>query len=146
MKIVLQRVKSASVSVDGKIISSIGIGFLLLIGIGNDDSEQSLQAAAHKISKCRIFEDDAGNMNLDIESVQGEVIAVSQFTLYADTRKGNRPSFTDAAPPEIAEKKFNLFVEMLREKGLKVLKYFRELKVMLPVIEDGQARIPASFY
>ena len=121
MKIVLQRVKSASVSVDGKIISSIGIGFLLLIGIGNDDSEQSLQAAAHKISKCRIFEDDAGNMNLDIESVQGEVIAVSQFTLYADTRKGNRPSFTDAAPPEIAEKKFNLFVEMLREKGLKVL-------------------------
>jgi len=120
MKIVLQRVKSASVSVDGKSISSIGKGFLLLVGIGNDDSEKTLETAAHKIAKCRVFEDEAGKMNLDIESVDGEILAVSQFTLFADTRKGSRPSFTDAAPPVIAEKKFNRFVEILRAERMKV--------------------------
>ena len=120
MKVVLQRVKTASVSVDGEIVSSIGKGFLLLVGIGNEDTEETLQTAAHKISKCRVFEDEAGRMNLDLESVGGEILAVSQFTLYADTRKGNRPSFTDAAPPDTAEEKFNLFVEMLQETGIKV--------------------------
>ena len=120
MRIVIQRVKSASVEIDGQTISEIGPGFLLLVGIGHEDDESVLEKAARKICNLRVFEDDDGKMNLDLKQFGGEILAVSQFTLYADTRKGNRPSFTDAAKPEDAERLFNLFVSRLRDKGFSV--------------------------
>lgn len=120
MRIVLQRVKSAGVEITGRKISEIGPGFLLLIGIGLGDDESILEKAARKICALRVFEDNAGKMNLDLKQAGGEILAVSQFTLYADTRKGSRPSFTDAAKPEKAERLFDLFIDKLKAGGFKV--------------------------
>ncbi len=145
MRIVLQRVKWASVTVDNEIVSTIKHGFLLLVGIGKEDTDITLYTAANKIAKSRIFEDDAGKMNLDIASIGGEILAVSQFTLYGDTRRGNRPSFTDAAPPEEAEYKFNRFVELLRETGLAVStgRFGEMMEVNL--VNDGPVTIIYEF-
>ena len=120
MKIVLQRVKAAAVKVDGNLISRIGKGFLLLVGIGPEDDENSLKKAAKKIGSLRVFEDSEGKMNLDLRAVEGEVLAVSQFTLYADCNKGNRPSFARAAEPNEANRLFDKFAEILQEGGIKV--------------------------
>ena len=120
MRIVLQRVKSASVKSGSQKISEIGPGFLLLVGIGHEDDETVLEKAARKICALRVFEDDTGKMNLDLKQVGGQILAVSQFTLYADTRKGNRPSFVNAAPPEKAELLFDKFVSLLRAEGFNV--------------------------
>ena len=99
MRVLLQRVRNASVSVDGQIVGSVGLGFVALVGVTHQDSAATAQRLAAKTAKLRVFEDEAGLMNLALGDVGGGVLAVSQFTLYADTRKGNRPSFTDAAPP-----------------------------------------------
>ena len=120
MRIVLQRVTSASVTVENRIVGEIGAGFLLLVGIGPNDDENSVNQAARKISNLRVFEDREGKMNLDLEQTGGSILAVSQFTLYADCRKGNRPSFTGAALPDKAEKIFDRFVSLLRELGIRV--------------------------
>ena len=120
MRIVLQRVTSASVTVENRIVGEIGAGFLLLVGIGPKDDENSVNQAARKISNLRVFEDREGKMNLDLEQTGGSILAVSQFTLYADCRKGNRPSFTGAALPDKAEKIFDRFVSLLRELGIRV--------------------------
>ena len=120
MKIVLQRVKSAAVKVDGNLISKIGKGFLLLVGIGPQDDEGTLKKAAKKAANLRIFEDSEGKMNLDLMAVEGEILAVSQFTLYADCNKGNRPSFGGAAEPNKASILFDEFVKILRIRGFKV--------------------------
>src|SRR5215211_1170831 len=118
MRALLQRVSKASVSVDGQTISSIGKGLLILLGIGHGDGEEQAKFLAEKVANLRIFEDDQGKTNLSILDVQGETIVVSQFTLYADTRKGRRPSFIDAALPEVAEPLVDRFVELLREQGV----------------------------
>ena len=120
MKIVLQRVKSASVKTSGKTVANIGKGFLLLTGIGPDDTIDNLSKAAKKISGLRIFEDEKGKMNLDLKQIGGEILAVSNFTLYADCRKGNRPSFANAAAPDYALKMFDKFANELRNRGFKV--------------------------
>ena len=120
MRIVLQRVSSASVTVENRIVGEIGAGFLLLVGIGPNDDENSVNQAARKISNLRVFEDREGKMNLDLAQTGGSILAVSQFTLYADCRKGNRPSFTGAALPDKAEKIFDRFVSLLRELGIRV--------------------------
>jgi len=120
LRIVLQRVKSANVEIDGLIISKIGPGFLLLVGIGHEDDESVLEKAARKICRLRVFEDEYGKMNLDLNQIGGEILAVSQFTLYANTQKGNRPSFTDAAAPENAERLFDIFVSRLKDQGFSV--------------------------
>ena len=120
MRIVLQRVTSASVTVENRIVGEIGAGFLLLVGIGPKDDENSVNQAARKISNLRVFEDREGKMNLDLAQTGGSILAVSQFTLYADCRKGNRPSFTGAALPDKAEKIFDRFVSLLRELGIRV--------------------------
>ena len=120
MRIVLQRVKSASVEIKGRKISEIGPGFLLLAGIGLEDDDSILERAARKICNLRVFEDEEGKMNLDLKQAGGEILAVSQFTLYADTRKGSRPSFTNAAKPEKAERLFDIFVDKLKAGGFKV--------------------------
>jgi D-tyrosyl-tRNA(Tyr) deacylase len=114
MRALLQRVSNARVVVDGQTISSIGRGLLILLGVGHGDGEEQANFLAEKVANLRIFEDEQGKTNLSILDVQGEAIVVSQFTLYADTRKGRRPSFIDAALPDVAEPLVNRFVQLLR--------------------------------
>jgi len=118
MRALLQRVSRASVKINGQTISEIGKGLLILLGVGNEDREEQVRFLAEKVANLRIFEDEQGKTNLSIQDVKGEVIVVSQFTLYADSRKGRRPSFTDAALPEVAEPLVNQFVELLRGHGI----------------------------
>lgn len=118
MRALIQRVSHASVTVDEQIVSKIGKGLLILLGVGHGDGEEQAQFLADKIANLRIFEDEEGKTNLSVLDVKGEALVVSQFTLYADTRKGRRPSFTDAAPPEIAEPLVNHFAELLRRYGV----------------------------
>jgi len=109
MKIVLQRVSRASVTVDGKITGSIDTGYVVLLGIGAGDDKSKIEKAVDKIQKLRIFPDSEGKTNLLITAVQGGLLVISQFTLYADCRKGNRPSFIEAAPPALAEELYEYF-------------------------------------
>jgi D-tyrosyl-tRNA(Tyr) deacylase len=118
MRALLQRVSRASVMVDDKIISQIGKGLVVLLGIGHGDGEEQAAFLAEKVANLRIFEDEQGKTNLSVLDVAGEAIVVSQFTLYADSRKGRRPSFTDAALPDVAEPLVNRFVELLRGHGV----------------------------
>lgn len=118
MRAILQRVSKASVTVEGQVISSIGPGLLILLGVGHGDGEEQAAFLADKVANLRIFEDEAGKTNLSILDVKGEAIVVSQFTLYADTRKGRRPSFTDAALPGVAAPLVERFVELLRAQGV----------------------------
>ena len=120
MRIVLQRVSQASVDVDGKRIAEINRGLLLLVGIAVGDSGIDLAKSAKKMVDLRIFEDEKHKMNRSLRDIGGAVLAVSQFTLYADISKGRRPSFMDAAPPELAEPLFDSFVEALRVEGVDV--------------------------
>lgn len=115
MKIVLQRVKNAKVIIDNKINGEIQKGYLLLLGIGKNDDEEIAIQMVEKIKKLRLFEDENGKTNLSLEQVNGKVLVVSQFTLYADCRKGTRPSFADAAPPEMAENLYNFFLSRCSE-------------------------------
>jgi D-aminoacyl-tRNA deacylase len=118
MRALLQRVSKASVTVDGQTISSIEKGLLILLGVGHGDGVEQANYLAEKTANLRVFEDDQGKTNLSILDVKGEAIVVSQFTLYADTRKGRRPSFIDAALPEVAEPLVHRFVELLRGHGV----------------------------
>ncbi|TQR19226.1 D-aminoacyl-tRNA deacylase [Psychrobacillus vulpis] len=120
MKVLLQRCKNASVTVDGEITGSIEFGYLLLVGITATDSEKEINYLVDKIAGLRLFEDVEGKMNLSIVERGGAILSVSQFTLYADTRKGRRPSFIDAARPEIAKPLWELFNSRLRAKGFVV--------------------------
>lgn len=118
MRALVQRVKHGRVTVAGQAIASIGHGLVILLGIGHSDGEEKAQFLAEKIATLRIFEDEQGKTNLSIQDVKGEALVVSQFTLYADTRKGRRPSFTDAALPELAAPLVELFAEFLRAQGV----------------------------
>lgn len=113
MIVVIQRVANAMVKVEDKMVSSISNGMLILLGISNSDSKENITKMTNKISKLRIFNDDSNIMNRDINQVFGEILVVSQFTLYGDTKKGNRPSYINAAKPEIAEPLYNMFVSEL---------------------------------
>ena len=119
MKTVIQRVKSAEVSVDGKTVGSIGNGILLFVGIKNDDTRAQAEWLADKIKKLRIFEDENGKMNLSASDMGYEYLIISQFTLYGDCQKGTRPSFTQAAPPDIAVPLYEYFIELMRRDGAK---------------------------
>lgn len=118
MRALLQRVSRASVTVNEQTISAIGNGLLILLGVGHGDGEEQAKFLAEKIANLRVFEDDQGKTNLSILDVKGEAIVVSQFTLYADTRKGRRPSFIDAALPQVAEPLVSRFTELLRGHGV----------------------------
>src|SRR6266567_1887592 len=120
MRALLQRVSHASVTVDGNVVGQIGQGLLVLLGVGQDDSEVQVKALADKIVHLRIFGDDEGKMNRSLLDIGGQALVVSQFTLYAEVRKGRRPSFTDAAPPSLAEPLVERFKDALATYGLKV--------------------------
>ena len=110
MRAILTRVSSASVTIDGKVVGAIGRGFLILLGVGPNDTEKECRYLAEKALGLRVFEDENGKMNLGLDAVGGEVLVVSQFTLYGNCRKGRRPSFTDAAPPELGERLYEQFL------------------------------------
>ena len=117
MRAVLTRVKYASVTIDGQAVGKIGPGFLILLGVGPADTEKECRLLAEKALGLRVFEDENGKMNLGLEQVGGQVLVVSQFTLYGNCRKGRRPSFTDAAPPELGEAMYERFLELCGELG-----------------------------
>ena len=120
MKIVLQRVSCAAVRVDEQIIGSIEKGYVILLGIGANDTKEQVEKMVDKIKKLRIFPDENGKTNLSIDDVNGEILIISQFTLYADCRKGNRPSFTDAGSPTLAEELYEYFIKICDGKFKKV--------------------------
>ena len=118
MRAVVQRVKKGRITVDGQTIGQIDKGIVLFLGVGKDDGEDDLQYTLEKVLNLRIFEDENGKMNRSLIDVGGELLVVSQFTLYGDCRKGRRPSFTDAAPPDHAESFYERFVALARERGI----------------------------
>ena len=123
VKIVLQRVLEADVKIDGEIKGKIGKGYVLLLGVSNEDTKEIADKMIEKISRLRIFEDENGKTNLSIDQVDGEVLVVSQFTLYADCKKGNRPSFTKAGEPQMAEQLYEYIIEQCKKE--------------IPVVEHG---------
>jgi D-tyrosyl-tRNA(Tyr) deacylase len=142
LRALVQRVREASVSVDGRIAGAIGPGLLVLAGVGNGDEPEDRDWLARKIVQLRIFDDDTGIMNLSVAETGGGVLAVSQFTLYASTRKGNRPSWSSAAPPLIAQPAFATFVQSLaRELGKTVATGVFGAHMQVALVNDGPVTI-----
>ena len=142
MRIVLQRVKSASVSIEGSVVGEISQGFLLVVGVGPEDTSDDASYLARKIAGMRIFSDENGKMNLSIDQIGGKILSVSQFTLFADTKKGNRPSFTGAASPEAANQLYEEFNEKLRtEYGLTVETGEFGADMQVSLVNDGPVTI-----
>lgn len=140
MKLVIQRVKSASVSIDGRVYNAIQQGLLLLVGVGPEDDQKDLDYAVRKIVNMRIFSDDEGKMNLSVKDIQGEILSVSQFTLFADTKKGNRPAFTGAAKPDMAEAFYQEFnQELAKEVSVEAGVFGADMQVEL--VNDGPVTI-----
>lgn len=141
MKVVLQRVAHASVTVDEKVIGKIQRGFLLLVGVTHDDAMEDMEYLVRKIVQMRIFEDEEGKLNRSIQDIGGEILSVSQFTLYAETKKGNRPSFSKAAPGDVALEMFEQFNGLLRDTGIPVEtgQFGADMKVEL--LNDGPVTI-----
>ncbi|MCU7557161.1 D-aminoacyl-tRNA deacylase [Macrococcus capreoli] len=140
MRVVLQKVKQASVTADNY-YQSIEQGFCLFVGIGEHTTEEDLHAVAKKIANTRLFEDDAGKMNLSIHDVKGKILSISQFTLYANVKKGNRPSFTDAKTPDIAEAMYHQFNDLLKSYGIDVLPGAFGESMEIDLINDGPVTI-----
>ena len=137
MRAVLSRVKNASVTVDGQVIGKIGQGFLILLGITHEDTEAQAAKLADKLTSLRIFEDEDGKMNRGLETVNGEILVVSQFTLYGNCRKGRRPDFLAAARPEVAIPLYEKFVQLIRDKGIHVETGEFGAEMMVESINDG---------
>jgi D-tyrosyl-tRNA(Tyr) deacylase len=141
MRVVVQRVKQGRVSVAGKTVAEIDKGVVILLGIGPDDGEEQAGYLAGKIANLRIFADEDGKMNLSLLDVGGGAIVVSQFTLYADTRKGRRPSFVNAAPPEIAEPLVTRFAELLEAEGVPTQTGVFGAEMLVEIDNDGPVTI-----
>lgn len=140
MKLVIQRVKRASVSIDGQVYSQIQDGLLLLVGVGPEDDQKDLEYAVRKVTQMRIFSDEEGKMNLSVKDIQGEILSVSQFTLFAQTKKGNRPAFIGAANPEMASQLYNDFNDLL-EKEVPVKRGIFAADMVIELINDGPVTI-----
>jgi len=138
---VIQRVTRASVSIDGEIVGEIGPGLVVLLGIGKDDAEEDARWLAKKVAALRIFADHEGKFNRSILEIGGSALVVSQFTLYGDARKGRRPSFSKAAPPEMAEPLCDLFVDFLRAEGLEVATGRFGAMMLVKIHSDGPVTI-----
>lgn len=145
MKLVIQKVKQARVEVEHKVAGSIGTGYMILVGMEVGDTVLDIEKASEKVSKLRIFEDEEGKMNLDIHEVKGSILSISQFTLAADTRKGNRPSFTSAMAADEADNLYELFNESLRKKGLVVETGIFQTHMNVIIDNDGPVTIVMVF-
>ena len=141
MRILIQRVSRAKVTVDGERVAAIGRGYLVLVGVTHGDSAITAGKLAAKTARLRVFEDDAGLMNRALADVGGSVLAVSQFTLYADVRKGNRPSFADAARPDQGEAVYAAFAEALRAEGVPVQTGIFGAHMHVELVNDGPVTI-----
>jgi len=141
LKALLQRVSRAKVSVGEEVVGQIGPGLVVLLGVDREDAEADSHYLANRVATLRIFPDDEGKLNLSVQDVSGEVLVVSQFTLLADTRKGNRPSFIQAAPPEKAEALFEEFVRSLRSTGLRVQTGRFRTHMLVEILNDGPVTI-----
>ena len=137
MKVVLQRVRRASVSVDGAPVASIGPGYLLLVGIGSQDADDEVERMAEKVGNLRLFADGDGKTNLSLADVGGEILVVSQFTLYADVRKGRRPSWTSAAAPDVASDRVEVFAAALERRGFRVARGVFGADMDVELVNDG---------
>ena len=137
MKVVLQRVSRASVTIENKITGSIDRGLVVLVGFGRDDNKSKVEKIIDKIQKLRVFPDEFGKTNLSVDDVGGGLLVVSQFTLYADCRKGNRPSFTDAADPALAEELYDYFIEYAKGKFNRVEHGIFGAEMKVELINDG---------
>jgi|SRR5579872_2520150 len=141
MRAVLQRVSRAQVSVDEEVVGTIGPGLLVLLGVGRNDAKADAEYLAAKIIGLRIFEDENGKMNLSLAETHGAVLAVSQFTLFGDVRKGRRPSFDEAAPPELARELYEHFVAKIREAGFKCETGRFQAMMQVELVNDGPVTI-----
>lgn len=141
MKALIQRVSQSWVSQDGAIVGQIGPGMVILLGVARGDSEKDARYLAQRTLNLRIFPDEQDKLNLSVQDIRGQLLAVSQFTLLADTRKGHRPSFVEAAPPEEAEPLFDLFVELLCASGLKVEKGIFRAHLLVAIHNDGPVTV-----
>lgn len=141
MRLVVQRVKKAKVEVEGKTVGSINNGFLVLLGVTHTDTRKEADYLVKKLCNLRVFEDDNGKMNLGLKDVEGELLIVSQFTLYADCTQGNRPSFTNAAKPDVANELYEYFCEKCREQNIKVEKGIFGADMKVSLLNDGPVTI-----
>lgn len=141
MKIILQKVKKASVSVENKVVGSIDKGYCLLVGVHKESTEEDAKYLAKKVAQARLFEDENDKINLSLKDVGGSILSVSQFTLYADTKKGNRPSFTSAAGAEKANQLYEKFNEFLREEGMTVETGIFQTMMEVNIVNDGPITI-----
>lgn len=141
MRAVIQRVASADVEVDGKIIGSIGPGLLVLAAVHKSDSESAAEWLAQKIVALRLFKDDEGRMNLSVQDIGGEILIVSQFTLYADCRRGRRPSYGESADPEKAKALYDYFVKCVRSSGIKVEEGQFRAHMKVRLLNDGPVTV-----
>jgi len=141
MRLLLQRAARAEVRVEGRVVGSIGPGLVCLVGIGHGDEEATVEALAGKMVDMRIFRDEEGKTNRSLIDIGGEVLAVSQFTLYADTRKGRRPSFLDAAPPETGERLYERFCAAVEGRGVRVARGIFGAEMEVELVNDGPMTI-----
>ena len=141
MKLVIQRVKNAKVEVENKVVGSINKGFLVLLGVTHHDNKEIADYLVKKLCNLRVFEDENEKMNLALKDVQGELLIVSQFTLYADTTGGNRPSFINSAKPDEANKLYEYFCEQCQEEGIKVEKGIFGAHMDVSLVNDGPVTI-----
>lgn len=137
MRAVLQRVLESRVEVDGRVVGAIERGLNVLVGVGKGDTEADVQSLADKVCGLRIFEDAEGKMNLSVQEVGGAILAISQFTLYGDCRKGRRPSFAAAAPPEEARRLYAAFCDALRQRGVHVAEGIFQADMKVTIVNDG---------
>lgn len=145
MRTIIQRVIKGQVTINGRAVASIGRGFVILLGVEKTDNQEKADAMAKKISNLRVFSDDAGKMNLSILDINGKAIVVSQFTLMADTSKGNRPSFIDAAPPEMASPLVDSFIETLKKLGIETQSGVFGAEMLVEIHNDGPVTILLDF-
>ena len=141
MRLLLQRVTQAHVSVSSQVVGSIGAGLVILVGVGHDDTAAVAVALAHKAVDLRIFRDDEGKTNRSLIDVGGAVLAISQFTLFGDTRKGRRPSFIDAAPPELGNELYERFCATVEERSVKVARGLFGAEMQVELVNDGPMTI-----
>ena len=141
MRTVIQRVSEASVTIDGSVHGDIGRGYMILVGIADSDDEAVINKMADKIARLRIFEDENGKMNLNLEQVSGAILSISQFTLYADCHKGNRPSFSKAGRPDHAKKMYLYFNDVMRRYGFDVQEGIFGADMKVRLLNDGPVTI-----